>query len=89
MKIPEELLTCASEEKLGANFKLQEKGSALLSQSKAALVLVLNDIEKGRCENLGIVDCASSENPLHFFLQKSLSDDQTFVKVILILKSCS
>jgi hypothetical protein len=44
----------------------------------------LNDIEKGKGDNPGVVDSESSENSLLFFLQKSLSDDQTFVKVILI-----
>lgn len=82
--ISKEFITCANEEKLGANFKLQEKGLSLISEGKVAIVLVLNDIEKGKGDNPGVVDSESSENSVLFFLQKSLSDDQTFVKVILI-----
>ncbi|KAL9366927.1 hypothetical protein Peur_038126 [Populus x canadensis] len=84
LMISKEFITCANEEKLGANFKLQEKGLSLISEGKVAIVLVLNDIEKGKGDNPGVVDSESSENSVLFFLQKSLSDDQTFVKVILI-----
>ncbi|XP_061960204.1 uncharacterized protein LOC133681112 [Populus nigra] len=81
LMISKEFITCANEEKLGANFKLQEKGLSLISKGKVAIVLVLNDIEKGKGDNPGVVDSESSENSLLFFLQKSLSDDQTFVKI--------
>lgn len=81
LMISKEFITCANEEKLGANFKLQEKGLSLISTGKVAIVLVLNDIEKGKGDNPGVVDSESSENSLLFFLQKSLSDDQTFVKI--------
>ncbi|KAF9666444.1 hypothetical protein SADUNF_Sadunf16G0230000 [Salix dunnii] len=82
LMISKEVITCANEEKLGANFKLQEKGLSLFSKGKVAIVLVLNDFEKGKGDDPGVVDSESSENSLPFFLQKSLSDDQTFVKVI-------
>ncbi|KAG6790171.1 hypothetical protein POTOM_006319 [Populus tomentosa] len=81
LMISKEFITCANEEKLGANFKLQEKGLSLISKGKVAIVLVLNDIETGKGDNPGVVDSESSENSLLFFLQKSLSDDQTFVKI--------
>ncbi|KAJ6775896.1 16S RRNA PROCESSING PROTEIN RIMM FAMILY [Salix koriyanagi] len=81
LMISKEVITCANEEKLGADFKLQEKGLSLFSKGKVAIVLVLNDIEKGKGDNPGVVDSESSENSLPFFLQKSLSDDQAFVKI--------
>ncbi|CAK7350285.1 unnamed protein product [Dovyalis caffra] len=81
LKISKEFITCANEEKLGANFKLQEKGSSLYSKGQVAIVLVLNDIEKEKGDNPGVVDSESSENSLLFFLQKLVSDDQTFVKM--------
>ena len=82
--ISKEVITCANEEKLGANFKLQEKGFSLFSKGKVAIVLVLNDVEKGKGDNPRVVDSESSANSLPFFLQKSLSDDQAFVKVVPI-----
>ncbi|KAJ6423845.1 hypothetical protein OIU84_024755 [Salix udensis] len=81
LMISKEVITCANEEKLGADFKLHEKGFSLFSKGKVAIVLVLNDIEKGKGDNPGVVDSESSENSLPFFLQKSLSDDQAFVKI--------
>lgn len=81
LMISKEFITCANEEKLGANFKLQEKGLSLISKGKVAIVLVLNDIETGKGDNPGVGYSESSENSLLFFLQKSLSDDQTFVKI--------
>ncbi|KAJ6751695.1 hypothetical protein OIU85_002151 [Salix viminalis] len=81
LMISKEVITCANEEKLGADFKLQEKGLSLFSKGKVAIVLVLNDIEKGKGDNPGVVDSESSEKSLPFFLQKSLSDDQAFVKI--------
>ncbi|XP_065878982.1 uncharacterized protein [Euphorbia lathyris] len=64
-------------ENLAANFKLQEKGLHLLSKGKLAMILVLNDIVKqGRGDS-----SESSEDLIFSFIQKSLSDDKTFLKM--------
>ncbi|XWS19778.1 hypothetical protein CRYUN_Cryun31cG0045900 [Craigia yunnanensis] len=83
LRISEKCFTpCTSEEKLGANFTLQEKALHLVSKGKVAVVLDMSDNRNwGKEYDPGLAFSMSMENLETSSLQTLLCDDQRFVKV--------
>ena len=84
LRISEKCLTpCTSEEKLGANFTLQEKALHLVSKGKVAVVLDMSDHRNwGKEYDPGLAFSMSMENSETSSLQMLLCDDQRFMKVV-------
>ncbi|KAJ4845049.1 hypothetical protein Tsubulata_010844 [Turnera subulata] len=81
LKVPRECLAPnASKQSFSSKFKLKEQGQHLISEGKMAVVLIVNDIEKGRDNSPDAVDSDGEENSLLSSLGESLSDDHTFIK---------
>ncbi|XWS18588.1 hypothetical protein CRYUN_Cryun32bG0057600 [Craigia yunnanensis] len=73
---------CTSEEKLGANFTLQEKAVHLVAKGKVAVVLDTSDHRNWEEEyNPGLAFSMSMENSETSYLQTLLCDDERFMKV--------
>eukprot|EP00257_Ricinus_communis_P016691 XP_015574939.1 uncharacterized protein LOC8284029 [Ricinus communis] len=83
LKLSKKCLTpCATEESLTAYFDMQDKGLNLLSTGKVGIVLVVNEVDKnGTSHSPDVVDTKNSEDLAFSLLQKSLSDDQSFLKM--------
>ncbi|XVF40221.1 hypothetical protein PTKIN_Ptkin01aG0094200 [Pterospermum kingtungense] len=74
---------CTSEEKLGANFPLQEKALHLVSKGKVAVVLDMSNHRSQEKEHdPGLAFSMSMENSETSFLQTLLCGDERLVKVV-------
>ncbi|XVF25537.1 hypothetical protein REPUB_Repub13aG0220700 [Reevesia pubescens] len=76
-------IPCTSEEKLGANFTLQEKALHLVSKGKVAVVIDMSDHRnRGKENDPGLAFSMSIENSETSSLQALLCDDERFLKVV-------
>ncbi|KDP21196.1 hypothetical protein JCGZ_21667 [Jatropha curcas] len=76
------LARCVGEENLTEKSNLHERGLHLLSEGKVGIVLVLNEIEKGRRDaSPDLVGFINREDSSYCLLEQSLSDVQTLLKM--------